>query len=88
PSELGPFVALHKGRPLQRQTVVTCLGTLPRAGPEGTPDCPMVGTEAGDILVLDPEAFTVLYKGSVPSPPAFVVPRGPADGRYRLGVAC
>ncbi|XP_077028573.1 BBSome complex member BBS1 isoform X3 [Agelaius phoeniceus] len=88
PPELGPFVALHKGRPLQRQTVVTCLGALPRGGPEGTPDCPVLGTEAGDVLVLDPEAFTVICKGWVPSPPAFVAPRGPGDGRCRLGVAC
>uniref|UniRef100_A0A8B9N213 Bardet-Biedl syndrome 1 N-terminal domain-containing protein n=1 Tax=Accipiter nisus TaxID=211598 RepID=A0A8B9N213_9AVES len=88
PPELAPFVALHKGRPLHRQTVVTCLGALPRGGPEGTPDCPVLGTEDGDVLVLDPEAFTVLCKGWVPSPPAFVVPRGPGDGRCRLALAC
>ncbi|XP_072776262.1 BBSome complex member BBS1 [Taeniopygia guttata] len=88
PHELGPFVALHKGRPLQRQAVVTCLGALPRGGPEGTPECPVLGTESGDVLVLDPEAFTVTCQGWVPSPPAFVVPRGPGDGRCRLGVAC
>ncbi|NWI07797.1 BBS1 protein, partial [Tichodroma muraria] len=65
-----PFVALHKGRPLQRQTVVTCLGALPRGGPEGTPDCPVVGTEAGDVLVLDPEAFTVICKVGPPQNPS------------------
>ncbi|XP_039573157.1 Bardet-Biedl syndrome 1 protein, partial [Passer montanus] len=69
-------------------TVVTCLGALPRGGPEGSPECPVLGTESGDVLVLDPEAFTVICKGWVPSPPAFVVPRGPGDGRCRLGVAC
>lgn len=47
------------GAPLP-QTVVTCLGALPRGGPEGTPDCPVLGTETGDVLVLDPEAFTPL----------------------------
>lgn len=87
PPEVPPFVALHKGRPLQRQSVVSCLCALPRGGPDGTPDCPVVGTEGGDILVLDPDAFTVLCKSWLPAPPAFVVPRG-GDGRFRLAAAC
>ncbi|GAB0202044.1 Bardet-Biedl syndrome 1 protein [Grus japonensis] len=88
PPDLAAFVELHKGRPLHRQAVVTCLGSLPRGGPEGTPHCPVLGTEDGDVLVLDPEAFTPLCQGWVPSPPAFVVPRGPGDGRCRLALAC
>ncbi|NXU39876.1 BBS1 protein, partial [Drymodes brunneopygia] len=51
------------------QTVVTCLGALPRGGPEGTPECPVLGTEAGDVLVLDPEAFTVTCKVGPPKIP-------------------
>ncbi|XP_071657622.1 BBSome complex member BBS1 isoform X3 [Patagioenas fasciata] len=87
PTAVGPFVEQHKGRPLQHQALVTCLGSLPRGGPEGTPDCPIVGTEDGDVLVLDPDAFTVLGKSWVPSPPAFVAPRGATGGRWRAAVA-
>ncbi|XP_033927786.1 BBSome complex member BBS1 [Melopsittacus undulatus] len=88
PPDLPQFVALHKGRPPQHQPVVTCLGALPRGGPEGTPDCPVLGTENGDVLILEPEAFTLLCQGWVPSPPAFLAPRGPGDGRCRLALAC
>ena len=57
------------------QSVLTCLCALPRGGPDGTPDCPVLGTEGGDILVLDPDAFTVLCKVRTPPTPKYAPPQ-------------
>ncbi|KAE8740184.1 hypothetical protein FOCC_FOCC014304 [Frankliniella occidentalis] len=45
------------------KTVVTCVTTLKKAlADEKAVSCLVVGTESGEILVLDPEAFTILEK--------------------------
>lgn len=47
------------------QTVITCIGTLKKnMADEDAVSCLVIGTENGDVYVLDPEAFTILYKVS------------------------
>lgn len=47
------------------QTVITCIGTLKKnMADEDAVSCLVIGTENGDVYILDPEAFTILYKVS------------------------
>ncbi|KAK3932957.1 Bardet-Biedl syndrome 1 protein-like protein [Frankliniella fusca] len=63
PLNAASFVQLYSKNPLKRQTVVTCITTLKKAlADEKAVSCLVVGTESGEILVLDPEAFTILEK--------------------------
>ena len=73
PHQWAQFVALYKENPLKRQTVITCLETLKKSHPDdGAISCLIIGTENKDLYVLDPEAFTVLVKQSLPSQPVFL----------------
>ena len=43
--------------------MVTCITTLKKTlAEEKAVSCLVVGTESGEVLVLDPEAFTILEK--------------------------
>lgn len=45
------------------QTVITCIGTLKKStADEDGVSCLVIGTESGDVFVLDPEAFIILSK--------------------------
>ncbi|CAN0407445.1 BBSome complex member BBS1 isoform X1 [Lampetra fluviatilis] len=89
PQEMAAFAAVHKHTPLKRQTVITCLSTLRKSlADEDAVSCLVVGTESSDIFVLDPEAFTILAKMSLPSVPVFVDVSGLFDVEFRVVVAC
>uniref|UniRef100_A0A8D0GS34 BBSome complex member BBS1 n=1 Tax=Sphenodon punctatus TaxID=8508 RepID=A0A8D0GS34_SPHPU len=86
---MDPFVNLHKLQSLKRQTVITCMGTLKKnMVDEDAVSCLVIGTESADILILDPEAFTILAKMALPSVPVFLDVMGQFDVEYRLTVAC
>nr|XP_006129762.1 Bardet-Biedl syndrome 1 protein isoform X1 [Pelodiscus sinensis] len=88
-SEMESFVNLHKGQPIKRQTVITCMSTLKKnMADEDAVSCLVIGTESADILILDPEAFTILAKMTLPSVPAFLDVMGQFDVEYRVTVAC
>ncbi len=83
------FVNLHRGFPLKRQTVVTCIATLKKSHDESSAvSCLILGTEASAIYVLDPEAFTIMEQMSVPSPPAHLSVTGLYDVDFRVVAAC
>ncbi|KAJ6654222.1 hypothetical protein lerEdw1_007319 [Lerista edwardsae] len=87
--EIDSFLNQHKQQPLKRQTVITCMATLKKnMADEDAISCLVIGTESAEILVLDPEAFTVLAKMVLPSVPAFLDVTGQFDVEYRLTVAC
>ncbi|XP_053134922.1 Bardet-Biedl syndrome 1 protein isoform X2 [Hemicordylus capensis] len=89
PTEMDAFVNQYKTQPLKRQTVITCMTTLKKnMADEDTISCLVIGTESAEILVLDPEAFTILAKMTLPSVPAFLDVTGQFDVEYRLSVAC
>uniref|UniRef100_A0A452H236 BBSome complex member BBS1 n=1 Tax=Gopherus agassizii TaxID=38772 RepID=A0A452H236_9SAUR len=87
--EMENFVNLHKGQPIKRQTVITCMSTLKKnMADEDAVSCLVIGTESADVLILDPEAFTILAKMTLPSVPAFLDVMGQFDVEYRVMVAC
>ncbi|XP_060544566.1 Bardet-Biedl syndrome 1 protein homolog isoform X2 [Pantherophis guttatus] len=87
--EMEPFVNQHKFLPIKRQTVITCMATLKKNRvEEDAISCLVVGTENMEILILDPEAFTILSKVAIPSVPAFLDIAGQFDVEYYLTVAC
>ncbi|XP_057316965.1 Bardet-Biedl syndrome 1 protein homolog [Hydractinia symbiolongicarpus] len=89
PEEVEPFAAVHKHTPLKKQSVVTCMDTLRKtSNDEGSISCLVVGAENKDICILDPEAFTVLSKVSIPSVPVFMAVSGLFDVDYRIMIAC
>uniref|UniRef100_A0A8C9VZM2 BBSome complex member BBS1 n=1 Tax=Scleropages formosus TaxID=113540 RepID=A0A8C9VZM2_SCLFO len=89
PQEMETYVNLHKQQPLRRQTVITCISTLKKnMAEEDAVSCLVIGAESKDIYVLDPEAFTVLSKMSLPSVPTLIDVTGQFDVEFRITVAC
>ncbi|KAJ8265989.1 hypothetical protein GJAV_G00123850 [Gymnothorax javanicus] len=89
PSEMEAFVSVHKQQPIRRQTVITCVSTLKKnMAEEDAVSCLVIGTESKDVYVLDPEAFTILSKMSLPSAPTLMDVTGQFDVEYRITVAC
>lgn len=88
-SEMEAFVDQHKSKTLKRQTVITTMTTLKKnLSDEDAVSCLVLGTENKELLVLDPEAFTVMAKMSLPSVPVFLEASGQFDVEFRLAAAC
>ncbi|XP_032497960.1 Bardet-Biedl syndrome 1 protein isoform X5 [Phocoena sinus] len=88
-SEMEAFVNQHKSKSIRRQTVITTMTTLKKnLADEDAVSCLVLGTENKELLVLDPEAFTVLAKISLPSVPVFLEVSGQFDVEFRLAAAC
>ncbi|XP_028989573.1 Bardet-Biedl syndrome 1 protein [Betta splendens] len=88
-SDMGEYVQLHKQQPIRRQTVITCIGTLKKStADEDGVSCLVIGTECSDVYILDPEAFIVLYKMSLPAAPTLMDVTGQYDVEFRITVAC
>ncbi|XP_038621064.1 Bardet-Biedl syndrome 1 protein [Tachyglossus aculeatus] len=87
--EMENFVAQHKAKPIKRQAVITAMTALKKnLADEEAASCLLLGTENKELLVLDPEAFTVLAKMSLPGVPAFLDGMGQFDVEFRLAAAC
>ncbi|XP_003798394.1 Bardet-Biedl syndrome 1 protein [Otolemur garnettii] len=88
-SEMEAFVNQHKSKSIKRQTVITAMTTMKKnLADEDAISCLVVGTEDKELLVLDPEAFTILAKMSLPSVPVFLEVSGQFDVEFRLAAAC
>ncbi|XP_036909195.1 Bardet-Biedl syndrome 1 protein isoform X1 [Sturnira hondurensis] len=88
-SEMEAFVNQHKSKTLKRQTVITAMTTLKKnLADEDAVSCLVLGTENKELLVLDPEAFTILAKMNLPSVPVFLEVSGQFDVEFRLTAAC
>ncbi|XP_078100878.1 LOW QUALITY PROTEIN: BBSome complex member BBS1 [Sander vitreus] len=87
--DMDDFLQLHKQQPIRRQTVITCIGTLKKstADDDGV-SCLVIGTESCDVYVLDPEAFLILSKMSLPAAPTMMDVTGQFDVEFRITVAC
>ncbi|KAG8437878.1 hypothetical protein GDO86_008540 [Hymenochirus boettgeri] len=87
--EMEAFVNTYKQQLLKRQTVITCMGTLKKnMADEDAVCCLVIGTENGELFILDPEAFTTLTRVSLPSVPSLLDVTGQYDIEYRITVAC
>ncbi|XP_033466446.1 BBSome complex member BBS1 [Epinephelus lanceolatus] len=88
-NDMDEFVQLHKQQPIRRQTVITCIGTLKKStADEDGVSCLVIGTESNDVFVLDPEAFIILSKMSLPAVPTMMDVTGQFDVEFRITVAC
>ncbi|XP_014648530.1 PREDICTED: Bardet-Biedl syndrome 1 protein isoform X2 [Ceratotherium simum simum] len=88
-SEMEAFVNQHKSKSIKRQTVITTMTTLKKnLADEDAMSCLVLGTENKELLVLDPEAFTILAKMSLPGVPVFLEVSGQFDVEFRLAAAC
>uniref|UniRef100_A0A673BQ17 BBSome complex member BBS1 n=1 Tax=Sphaeramia orbicularis TaxID=375764 RepID=A0A673BQ17_9TELE len=88
-NEMDQFIQLHKQQPIRRQTVITVIGTLKKStADEDGVSCLVIGTESCDVYVLDPEAFIILSKMSLPSVPTLMDVTGQFDVEFRITVAC
>uniref|UniRef100_A0A3Q3WIM6 BBSome complex member BBS1 n=1 Tax=Mola mola TaxID=94237 RepID=A0A3Q3WIM6_MOLML len=89
PGEIDDFVQLHEQQPIRRQTVITCIGTLKKStADEDGVSCLVIGTENSHVYVLDPEAFIILSKMSLPAAPTMMDVTGQFDVEFRITVAC
>ncbi|CAJ1081330.1 Bardet-Biedl syndrome 1 protein [Xyrichtys novacula] len=89
PDEMEEFVQLQKQQPIKRQTVITCIGTLKKStADEDGVSCLVIGTECSDVYILDPEAFIILTKMSLPAAPTMMDVTGQYDVEFRITVAC
>uniref|UniRef100_A0A8B9H928 BBSome complex member BBS1 n=1 Tax=Astyanax mexicanus TaxID=7994 RepID=A0A8B9H928_ASTMX len=89
PQDMEPYVNLHKQQPIRRQTVITCIGTLKKnMADEDAVSCLVIGTESQEVYILDPEAFTILSKMSLPSVPTLMDVTGQFDVEFRITIAC
>ncbi|XP_072277428.1 BBSome complex member BBS1 isoform X4 [Pyxicephalus adspersus] len=89
PQEMEAFVNTYKQLPLKRQTVITCMATLKKnMSDKDAVCCLVIGTENGEIFILDPEAFTILTRVSLPNVPTLLDVNGQYDIEYRVTVAC
>uniref|UniRef100_F7EQ74 Bardet-Biedl syndrome 1 n=1 Tax=Ornithorhynchus anatinus TaxID=9258 RepID=F7EQ74_ORNAN len=87
--EMENFVAQHKAKPIKRQAVITSMTALKKnLADEEAASCLVLGTENKELLVLDPEAFTILAKMNLPSVPVFLDGMGQFDVEFRLTAAC
>eukprot|EP00062_Callorhinchus_milii_P026027 gi/632987674/ref/XP_007882686.1/ PREDICTED: Bardet-Biedl syndrome 1 protein [Callorhinchus milii] len=89
PNEMEGYVSLYKMQPIKRQTIITCMATLKKnMADEDAVCCLVIGTESGDMYILDPEAFTVQAKMALPSVPVYLDVTGQYDVEFRITVAC
>uniref|UniRef100_A0A3B5LHV2 BBSome complex member BBS1 n=2 Tax=Xiphophorus couchianus TaxID=32473 RepID=A0A3B5LHV2_9TELE len=87
--QVDEFVQLYKQQPIRRQTVITCIGTLKKStADEDGISCLVIGTENSNVFILDPEAFTILCKMSLPAVPTMMDVTGQFDVEFRITVAC
>ena len=73
---------------LTQSTCCTCTAVIKKAldEPEAV-SCPIIGTESGHVVVLDPSGTSMVLRVAVPSVPAFMSVVGLLDVDYRIAVA-
>lgn len=78
-----------RGKPLTQQTVITCMETINRDR-EGDKEVSslIIGTEAKQLLFLDPTCTTVELAIALPSVPTHLAVHGLFNVEYRVNVAC
>ncbi|KAH8049150.1 hypothetical protein JL721_11750 [Aureococcus anophagefferens] len=93
PMEDEDQLAAHVERvvrfPLRQDTVITCMGTMPKMVEE--PDAMsslVIGTESKLLIILDPSATTKLCEVQLPAVPTTMRVSGCFDVDWRIIVAC
>jgi len=83
------YVGLASNFPLKHTTVITCMGVLNKSMEEETSvGCLVLGLEVKQLMILSPDAHTIIAKIKLPSAPAFICCGGTFDVEYRIFVGC
>ncbi|EGD72418.1 hypothetical protein PTSG_00438 [Salpingoeca rosetta] len=79
------FVNMVKTQPATTPAVITTVGTLAKLGGDDTGvACPVLGTEDGQVFVLNPTNFAAVVRVSLPGPVACMTASGALDTDYRI----
>ena len=83
------FVAEQKDRSLESKTVATCMEVLKKdLEDDDAVSMLVIGTEAGQVLILDPSGTSVHKQWQLPSAPVYMTVSGVKDIEYRIVCAC
>ncbi|XP_015781320.1 Bardet-Biedl syndrome 1 protein-like isoform X2 [Tetranychus urticae] len=89
PGVIDDFIGRYKDQPLKRSTIITCIATIKKTVDEDNNlNCLIIGTENKDILIIEPDAFTILTSVQLPSIPVFLEISGLFNVEYRVIVSC
>ena len=81
--------AAAESKQLAQQSAVACMDTLNlTAEGDREPSCLVVGTESGQLLILNEEGSSADAVIDLPSTPALLASHGVRSGEYRINVAC
>ncbi len=89
PAETEAYVELTKARPLKQPSVVTCMETIreDREDPDAVSSL-VIGTEARDVLILNPTGSTIEVRCTLPAVPQMLAVVGLKLVAYRVVVGC
>ena len=74
---------------LKHVTAITCMAVLHKSMEEETAvGCLVLGLEVAQLMILSPDAHTIISKIKLPSPPVFIACGGTFDVEYRIFVGC
>jgi len=83
------YVASQKNVPLTQQTVITCMETIKKnSDEEDAVSSLILGTEAKQILLLDPRGSSIIASVTLQGVPALMSVSGLFDVDWRIVVAC
>ena len=90
PEEMrAEFVAKFCAVPLKRKTNITAIDVLYKSATSpGQPQCLVITSEIGEVLVLSPKNFSVLEKFQLPAAAVYISCQGVYDVEYRIMLAC
>lgn len=89
PIERTAYLNGVRGKPLMQQTVITCMEVISRDR-DGDKEMSslIVGTEARQLLFLDPGCTAVELAVNLPAVPTHIAVHGLLNVEYRVNVAC
>lgn len=88
-SEREDFIVRTRGTPLTQSTVITCTSVVQQSSSEWDAiSCVVLGTEQGQIIVLESSGTAIKLKKQLPAVPVFLAVAGVLDVEYRITVAC
>jgi len=89
PEERATFIQKHKDGPLTRTTVIVAIATLFENTSDAlSPQCIVIATEIGEVMILSPKNFAVIAKVTLPATPVFMSIQGSFEVDYRIVLAC
>lgn len=88
--EVSTFITEKKSDPIQMINFIVCIATIRKYNSEAllTPSNIVVGTEGGNIFVIDSNGYKIISKFKLDSTPTFICTSGSYENDYRIHIAC